>query len=114
MSSPEPSQPKPLTFADLIRSRRQSATREYTHQVAQDLDLDREAAERVADYIAREIERVGGSDARLVVIVDDDAELGNPYCSWCWALAGMCPHIIGGASEHTKPKQETATIEGPA
>ncbi|TLW89216.1 hypothetical protein FFT09_22550 [Saccharomonospora piscinae] len=73
------------------------ATRDYAQQVARDLDLDRDLSDRVADYIANEIERVGGSDARLVITVDDGA---GPYCSWCWGLGGMCPHIAGGSSEH--------------
>jgi hypothetical protein len=93
--------PEGVTLGQLTRRRDQVATHEYVRRVAADLDLCRDEAERVADYIAREIERVGGSDARLVLIVDG---LGNPHCSWCWALMGLCPHIAGGQSEHYATK----------
>jgi hypothetical protein len=91
--------PRPATIGDFVRPRQQVATREYINQVRKDLNLDRETGEKIADYIGAEIERVGGSDARLVMIVDED-DVGGPFCSWCWAVAGLCPHIAGGASEH--------------
>ncbi len=36
------------------------ATREFVDQVAKDLDLARETAERVADYIVDQVDRRGG------------------------------------------------------
>lgn len=54
------------------------ASREYVHQV----------------------ERIGGSDARLVFIADSDGT--GPYCSWCWSPGGLCAHIAGGLSEHVQ------------
>lgn len=91
-----------MTLRDFLKVPDMMATQEYIHQVAQDLGLDRDDAVRTADYIAGEIERVGGSDARLVFIVDDEDGGGGPYCSWCWRMAGLCAHIAGGKSEHTK------------
>ena len=91
--------PKPLTFGEMTQPRQYEATRDYIHQVANELDLDSDTAEKVADYIVNEIERTGGSDARLVFVAEDGS---GPYCSWCWGMAGICPHIAGGASEHVQ------------
>lgn len=86
------------TLADFTRPRETVATRAYVADTARALDIDDdELAEQIADHIAAEIERVGGSDARLVFVADDGS---GPYCSWCWAIGGLCPHIVGGQSEH--------------
>lgn len=76
------------------------ASREYVHQVERDLRhlISPDDAPELADYIASELERVGGSDARLVFTVDGV----GPVCSWCWAPGGLCRHIVGGASEHVQ------------
>jgi hypothetical protein len=91
---------KPLTLGDLTRRYEQVATRDYVHEVENALGMEREMAEKVADFVANEIERVGGSDARLVMIVDDDEFAGmGPYCSWCWSIGGLCRHIVGRKPE---------------
>jgi hypothetical protein len=82
------------------------ASREYVRDVQTALGLERAEAEKVADFVGAEIERVGGSDARLVFTVDDGT---GPYCSWCWALAGLCKHIAGGLSEHIATTTEETT-----
>lgn len=76
------------------------ASRETVYQVERDLRhlISPEDAAEVADYLAAEVERVGGSDARLVFLVDGT----GPFCSWCWALGGLCRHIAGGLSEHVQ------------
>jgi hypothetical protein len=87
---------KPLTLGDLTRKRKQIATWDYVHEVERALDLHGDLAERVADFVANEIERVGGSDARLVMIVDESNYAGTgPWCSWCWSIGGLCPHLVG-------------------
>ncbi|MFD8496288.1 hypothetical protein [Amycolatopsis sp. NPDC059657] len=90
--------PKSVAFRALLRPEK-VASREFVHQVGKDLEVGGARAEQIADYVVNELERVGGSDARLVFLVEDGS---GPYCSWCWALAGMCPHIAGGVSEHVK------------
>lgn len=92
------------TLGDFTRPRDAVATREYVAETARALDLDDDTlAEKIADHFVREIERVGGSDARLVFPADDGS---GPYCSWCWAMGGLCPHIMGGQSEHVSNKED--------
>jgi hypothetical protein len=87
-------EPRALTLGDLQRKPSTTATREYVAEVAALLDLDRETAERVADYVLAEIEREGTFRARLVL----DEEGNGPFCTWCGAIAGLCFHIAGGGT----------------
>jgi hypothetical protein len=61
------------------------ATREFVDQVAKDLDLARETAERVADYIVDQVDRRGGEfDVRDVT--EPHSTPRTPRGSWClWA-----------------------------
>lgn len=79
-----------------------SASREYVHQVEHDLRhlIHPDDAGEVADYIVAEFERIGGSDARLVFTADEHG--AGPFCSWCWAIGGLCRHIAGGKSDHVE------------
>ena len=92
-----PDQIRPLTLGDLTRKREQIATRDYVHEVARALELlDRDQAETLADFIANELERIGGGNARLVMIVDESEDAGTgPWCSWCWSIGGLCAHLAG-------------------
>lgn len=89
--------PKSLTMGDLIRKQPPPiAGREYVHEVGRALDVDRELAEKIADFVVAEVERIGGADARLVMVVDESEDAGTgPWCSWCWFIGGLCAHIAG-------------------
>lgn len=92
------------TVGESIRPRPIFATRAYIAETARALDIaDDTLAERIADHVLSETERMGGSDARLVFIADDGS---GPHCSWCWAPSGLCPHIMGGQSEHVAGEKE--------
>ncbi|MBB3053554.1 hypothetical protein FHS23_004608 [Prauserella isguenensis] len=76
------------------------ANRDYIAATRHELDLDDdELATRIADYVVGELERLGSSNARLVMPVDEQGDIPGPCCSWCWSLGGLCPHIMGNGTE---------------
>lgn len=105
-------EPRGLTMRDLKRKPSTTATWEYVAEVAARLNLDRDTAERVADYVLAEVEREGTFRATLVF----DAEGCGPLCSWCGALAGLCYHIAGGGADAERARAAAAdlppTVEG--
>lgn len=105
-------QPQGLTVGQLARKPSITATREYIAEVAHLLDLDTEAAERVADYVLAEVEREGTFRATLTF---DDAGCG-PFCSWCGAIGGLCYHIAGGGAAAEQARVAASdlppTVEG--
>lgn len=86
---------KPVTLGDLTRRRERVATWSYVREIQDQFDLSRELAERIADFVVAEIEEAGGESAQLFFT----EEGMGPYCSWCGALAGLCPHIAGKGGE---------------
>lgn len=80
------------TVQELTRPRKFLATHEEVSRVATELGIeDRGLAERIADFVANEIEAAGTESAVLYF----DNEGRGPLCSWCNALSGLCPHIAG-------------------
>lgn len=54
------------------------------------LDLDDDdLAGLIADYVLAEVEKHGGESA----VLHFDMDGSGPWCSWCGALGGLCPHL---------------------
>jgi hypothetical protein len=87
-----------LTVGQLTRKPQTMAAREYVAEIARILDLDDDAAERVADYVLAEIEREGTCRAELMFPAAGENAGCGPFCSWCGAISGMCYHIAGGGA----------------
>lgn len=105
-------EPRALTLGDLRRKPSTTANREYVAEVAALLNLDRETAERVADYVLAEIEREGTFRAKAVF----DMEGCGPTCSWCGSIGGLCYHIAGGGADAERARVAALdlppTVEG--
>lgn len=106
--------PKPGTLGHLLAPKpKPVAKRDYVHEVGRDLNLDTEAAQRVADYVLAQVEAQGAENARLVMIVDESEDAGTgPWCSWCWMVGGLCSHIVGKATRESS--DPTVPFEHPS
>ena len=100
--------PKPGTLGQLLAPKpKPVANRDYVYEVGRELNVDSETAQRVADYVLAQVEEHGAENARLVMIVDESEDAGTgPWCSWCWMVGGLCPHIAGKPDKPTMPAVE--------
>lgn len=88
------------TLDQLIHAPEPVANRDYIAVTQRELGLtDDDLATRIADYVLGELERLGSSNARLVMPVDRQGDDAGPCCSWCWSLGGLCSHIVGRGPE---------------
>lgn len=79
------------------------ATRELIWRVESEIDIvNRALTERIADWVAQEVERVGASRAAMTFT----EEGAGPLCSWCGTIWGICVH--GGDSEWYKRPDDCA------
>lgn len=72
------------------------ASRDEIREVQDELGLDYDTAERVADYVLRAIQEEAVECAQLVLLRTPNGDLLGPLCSWCHTLAGVCWHISHG------------------
>jgi hypothetical protein len=99
-----------VTVGELTRKPTTTASREYIAEVAQLLDLDAAAAERVADYVLAEMERDGTRRAELMFPAAGENAGCGPYCSYCGALGGLCYHIAGGGASIEQARDAASTL----
>lgn len=65
---------------------------------------DRALAQRVADFVVNEIERVGSESA--VMYFDRDGR--GPLCSWCGGIAGYCGHAMHNGTQPSNTNENGA------
>ena len=82
---------------------RMIATVDYVRDVEQALTItDRGLAQRVADFVINEIDRVGSQSA--VMYFDSDG--CGPLCSWCGGAAGLCGHVMRNGTKPSRSNNE--------